>query len=112
MAKQPGSERRQHKRLQVASSLVKQSDFNAIDLSESGIQVSSSKKFRVGETINLELNLKTEDNSLSLDCRVMWCRPSQSVFTTDNLIGLRFIDINASNTLRLRRYIEYLQETQ
>lgn len=97
------SNRRRHARATVKSDVLVSDDFRLVDLSESGVQLTSIHPRKVGNIIELTLNL--EGQNVYLNAIVRWCRQSQSIFSTDYNLGLQFEGIRVNQTLLLRRYI-------
>lgn len=96
--------RRRHARLEVSKKILPNSEFTPVDLSESGLKISSFAKHTVGKILTFKLKL--DDEILTIKGVVRWCRESPSVFETEFHLGIEFQEHSISDQLTLRNYIE------
>ena len=96
-------DRRRHKRIAVNKSVLESDDFVALDLSESGMQLSCSSEHRQGRRIDMTLHL--DDQVLTLTAEVIWCKRASSVFETGYHLGVQFVGYSVSEQLALRDYV-------
>ncbi|MBN1379621.1 MAG: PilZ domain-containing protein [Gammaproteobacteria bacterium] len=96
--------RRRHKRVSVDSCVLDSSEFTALDLSESGMQLSSAIERRVGRTF--DLNLMLEGHSLALKVEVIWCKKASSVFETGYRLGVQFVGHSVAQQLLIGNFVQ------
>lgn len=100
---QNGIERRRHQRKQVPESVLIESPWRAVNLSESGMLLASKTELKLGSRIQLKLDLKGE--RLDYTAVVKRCMPSPSVYEQEFHVGVQFDDSTASRRLIIRRYL-------
>lgn len=105
-----GADRRRHKRVSVSPKILKGSEFKAIDLSEGGMKVETGKAYPRSKAISLTLNLNGE--LLELQAKVMRCQQTSSVFSSNYLLGVMFVNISASEFLKIREYLEPTRQVE
>ena len=80
--------KRRHKRKMVGESILTCSNFIVVDLSESGMGLSSLVQRSRGENIPLTLGLDGEE--LALNSEIIWCRESVSIYDNEFHYGVEF----------------------
>lgn len=96
-------ENRGKARIGVPQGLVGNTDFDAVDLSETGIKLRTDRKITRGKKINLLLNLDGAEVLISGE--VMWCTESNSIYETGWTAGLQFVEHTITAQLSIRRYV-------
>jgi len=90
-------------RVPVPEDIIKNTDFYAVDISETGIKMRSHERVRKGKFINLLLTIDNTDVLISGE--VMWCREGNSIYDTDWVIGLQFVEYSITAQLAIRNYV-------
>lgn len=99
------SNRRKHARAAVKKGVLLDENFKLVDLSESGMQLSSAHSRKVGNTLQFTLNL--DGRNVYASAVVRWCGKSKSIFSDDYNMGLQFVGMSVNQILILRRYIQH-----
>lgn len=102
-------ERRLHKRVPVSISTLDSTEFRALDLSESGMRLSSLIEQREGRRCELKLHLGSQ--VLRLHAEVIWCQKASSVFESGYHVGVKFVGYSIGDQLILREFIDNYDKT-
>jgi len=99
-----GQDQRRHTRVAARANDVKHPEFTCLDISESGLKFHANRKVSRGTVFKAQLNLL--DEPISVECQVMWCNESPSIFEAGYHIGVKFNTLPISSELQLRKVIE------
>lgn len=103
-----GQEGRRARRVKVSSNIIASNKFQAVDISETGMQLHSTSLMYKGDRITFTINL--DSGPQTLNAEVMWCRQESSVFLSGYAIGVRFEGISVNSQLRIRNYIASIED--
>ena len=77
--------------------------FNLIDISEQGLQLSSSKRLNPGEVLHLLINPALREISISISAKVIWVRKIRN--KNSCRAGLSFVKLTQSSRAAIDAYM-------
>ena len=85
-------------------SVLLNSEYTPVDLSESGMQLCCDSEIRIGRILDLSLSIG--GRNISINGVVIWCNKSSSIYDNDYRVGIEFSGHSISDQLLIREYIE------
>jgi len=101
-------EQRKEQRADLTHDIVLDDDLHARNLSESGIQIQSSRALTVGRELRVQLDLG--DERISVIGEVRWSSVHLAEASGQYVSGLVFRNQNSSDILAIRRYLATLED--
>jgi len=98
-----GIEARLARRVKVRNDVLLNTQFTAVDISETGLQIKALSYHHSGSIINLEFDL--EGIKQEVKATVMWCKDDYLAHNSMYRMGLKFENITVQFQLLIRRYI-------
>lgn len=105
-----GKNKRKYVRVEVEKGILLEEDFELVDLSESGMQLSSPYSRKTGNTLQFTLSLNGKN--VYVNAIVRWCEQSKSIFTDNYSMGLQFVGMSVNQTLIVRKYMQRLLDDE